>query len=122
MAMTYFFESSSMPFLFIAPTLSSITARCDAVSHAAGRLRRILHQAIRHMVGLGRRIDGLANFPERGSSVKELLLLGTKDFRQVSFKPYRIVYRVIESTVYALVVADGRRDMQALLMRRLLRD
>ena len=67
-------------------------------------------------------IDGLSNFPERGSFAKELLSLGIKDFRQVFFKPYRIVYRVIESTVYALVVADGRRDMQALLMRRLLRD
>ena len=67
-------------------------------------------------------IDGLSNFPERGSFAKELLSLGIKDFRQVFFKPYRIVYRVIESTVYVLVVADGRRDMQALLMRRLLRD
>ena len=120
--MTCFFESSSMPFLFIAPTMSSITARGDAVAHAAGRGRRILHQTIRHMVGLGRRIDGSANFPDRGSFAKEMLALGTEDFRQVSFKPSRIIYRVSESTVYALVVADGRRDMQALLMRRLLRD
>ena len=67
-------------------------------------------------------IDGLSNSPERGSFAKELLSVGIKDFRQVFFKPYRIVYRVIESTVYVLVVADGRRDMQALLMRRLLRD
>ena len=67
-------------------------------------------------------IDGLSSFPERGSFAKELLSVGIKDFRQVFFKPYRIVYRVIESTVYVLVVADGRRDMQALLMRRLLRD
>ena len=67
-------------------------------------------------------IDGLSNSPERGSFAKELLSVGIKDFRQVFFKPYRIVYRVIESTLYVLVVADGRRDMQALLMRRLLRD
>jgi len=67
-------------------------------------------------------IYGLSNFPERGSFARELLAVGIKDFRQVFFKPYRIVYRVIKSTVYVLVVAGGRRDVQALLMRRLLRD
>ena len=44
-------------------------------------------------------LDGLPSFPERGSFAKELLSVGIKDFRQVFFKPYRIVYRVIESTV-----------------------
>jgi len=35
-------------------------------------------------------------------------------------KPYRIIYRVMAENVYVLVIADGRRDMQALLQRRLL--
>ena len=37
--------------------------------------------------------------------------------------PYRIIYREIEDDVYVyvLVIADGRRDMRALLERRLLR-
>ena len=37
------------------------------------------------------------------------------------FKPYRIIYRVMGDGVYVLVIADGRRDMRALLQRRLLR-
>ena len=36
------------------------------------------------------------------------------------FKPYRIIYRVIGETVYVLVIADGRRDMQSSPQVRLL--
>jgi toxin ParE1/3/4 len=65
-------------------------------------------------------IDTLATFPEGGSYPKELLALGTRDYRQTFFKPYRVIYRIIDRRVYVYLVADGRRDMQALLERRLL--
>jgi toxin ParE1/3/4 len=64
--------------------------------------------------------DSLANFPERGSYPKELLALGIKDYRQTFFKPYRVIYRVIAQRVFIYLIADGRRDMQSLLARRLL--
>jgi hypothetical protein len=50
----------------------------------------------------------------------ELRLLGIKEYRQAFFKPYRIIYRVIGEQVVVYVIADGRRDMQTLLSRRLL--
>ena len=65
-------------------------------------------------------IDALATFPERGSYPKELLALGIREYRQTFFKPYRVIYRVIGRRVYVYLIADGRRDMQALLERRLL--
>jgi hypothetical protein len=34
--------------------------------------------------------------------------------------PYRSIYRVLDKNVYVLLIADGRRDMQSLLQRRLL--
>ena len=43
-----------------------------------------------------------------------------KEYREVHFKPYRIVYRVSDGAVHVLMIADGRRDMEALLQRRLL--
>lgn len=46
--------------------------------------------------------------------------MGIRDYREIFFKPYRIIYRVIDAIVYVFLVADGRRDMQALLQRRLL--
>ena len=39
---------------------------------------------------------------------------------EIVFKPYRIFYRVVAEHVSVMVIADGRRDMQALLQRRLL--
>lgn len=65
-------------------------------------------------------LSGLADNPERGAYPKELLAIGLREFREIFFKPYRIIYRVIDENVYVLVIADGRRDMQALLQRRLL--
>lgn len=65
-------------------------------------------------------IAGLADMPERGSWPKELSVLGIKDYREVFFKPYRIIYRVMGKKITIHVIADGRRDMQTLLARRLL--
>ena len=66
------------------------------------------------------RAEQLAVMPERGSYPRELLDLGIKDYRQVFFKPYRLIYRVMGRDVAVFVIADGRRDMQSLLTRRLL--
>lgn len=65
-------------------------------------------------------VDSLSKFPERGSYPKELVALGIKEYRQTSFKPYRVIYRVIDSQVVIYLIADGRRDMQSVLARRLL--
>lgn len=65
-------------------------------------------------------VAGLSSFPERGSYPKELLALGIKEYRQVFFKPYRVIYRLVEDKSIIYVIADGRRDMQSLLARRLL--
>jgi len=65
-------------------------------------------------------METLATFPERGSYPKELLALGIREYRQTFFKPYRVIYRVIGKRVYVYLIVDGRRDMQALLQRRLL--
>jgi len=62
----------------------------------------------------------LSEFPERGAYPKEMLTLGIREYRQIFFKPYRIIYRVMEKNVYVLLIVDGRRDMQPLLQRRLL--
>jgi toxin ParE1/3/4 len=62
----------------------------------------------------------LASFPERGAHPRELQALGILEYRQVFFKPYRLIYRIIDKQVYIYLIADGRRDMQSLLMRRLL--
>ncbi len=63
---------------------------------------------------------GLSSSPNRGSYPKELLGLGIREYREVYFKPYRIIYRVLNGDVYVMMIADGRRDLQSLLQDRLL--
>jgi len=67
-------------------------------------------------------INGLATEPNRGTYPRELATLGIRDFREVFFKPYRILYRVYEAErmVRVFLIADGRRSLQRLLERRLL--
>ncbi len=67
-----------------------------------------------------RAFSRLSKFPERGAHPKELLALGILEYREIFFKPYRIIYRVVGKNVYVLLIADGRGDMQTLLQRRLL--
>ncbi len=69
---------------------------------------------------IARMLAGLAEFPERGVFPKELVALGIREYREVFFKPYRILYRLSEKNVYVYLIADGRRDMRQLLERRLL--
>lgn len=64
--------------------------------------------------------SSLAENPERGARPRELRALGLREYREIFFKPYRIIYRVMSGNVYVMVIADGRRDMQTLLQRRLL--
>ena len=63
----------------------------------------------------------LNTFPERGVYSPELLEMGNKKCREIFFKPYRIIYRIQDSTVYIMMIADGRRDLLAQLRRRLLK-
>ena len=89
--------------------IAEYIATHDSPAHADRVLDR-LEQAV----------AGLAELPERGSHPKELLELGIREYRQVFFKPYRLIYRVTGGKVYVHLVVDGRRDMQSLLSRRLL--
>ena len=59
--------------------------------------------------------------PLRGRFPPELSEQGIKDFKEVWFKPYRVIYQVVASEVVVLCCLDGRQDMQSLLERRLLR-
>ncbi len=65
-------------------------------------------------------VASLSKFPERDSYPKELVGLGIKEFRQTFFRPYCVIYRITGGQVIIYLIADGRRDMQSVLARRLL--
>ncbi len=65
-------------------------------------------------------VETLSQFPQRGSCPRELVGLGIKEYRQAFFGPYRVIYRVTDGQVIIYLIADGRRDMQSVLAKRLL--
>lgn len=89
--------------------LYDYVVRSDGVPQALHLLDRLMDA-----------VDSLSEFPERGSHPRELISLGIKEYRQVLFKPYRVIYRVTGQQVIVYLVVDGRRDMQSLLARRVL--
>jgi toxin ParE1/3/4 len=63
---------------------------------------------------------GLAHLPEHGAIPREVEQLGMTEYRQTLCHPCRMIYRIIDMTVFIVLIADGRRDMASLLERRLL--
>jgi toxin ParE1/3/4 len=83
-------------------------------SHAIdGRAEKVLDE-------IEKTFSHLSQFPERGAIPKELHHLGIREFREIHFKPYRIFYRIIDTTVFVMLITDGRRDMMKLLENRLI--
>jgi toxin ParE1/3/4 len=63
----------------------------------------------------------LGHFPERGHCPPELQRVSVLEYRELHYKPFRIIYRIIDSRVFIHCVLDGRRDLQELLHERLIR-
>ena len=79
-------------------------------------------QALHVVREIRKRVETLKVFPDRGTHLPELVDLGAggnMDYRQLHWKPYRIVYFVSGKVVNIMLIADGRRDMPALLLKRL---
>jgi plasmid stabilization system protein ParE len=63
----------------------------------------------------------LESTPEGGRVVPELARLGMRTWRELVVKPYRLIYRTEGDTVTVLALVDGRRDLEDLLLERLVR-
>jgi toxin ParE1/3/4 len=65
-------------------------------------------------------ILSLKTAPSRGRAIPELKGIGVSEYREVFFKPYRILYFIERRRVFVFAVFDGRRSIEELLQRRLL--
>jgi toxin ParE1/3/4 len=63
--------------------------------------------------------ERMVALPGTGSRPRELLAGMKGDYRQVFFKPYRVIYRVAPAEIVIHLIADGRRNLQSLLLQRL---
>jgi plasmid stabilization system protein ParE len=65
-------------------------------------------------------ILSLHTFPDRGRIVPELQDQGITQYRELIAAPWRIIYRISEEAVYVLSVLDSRRNVEDILLKRLL--
>lgn len=82
----------------------------DSPASAEGILERI-----------ERRAATLEISPARGRIVPELARFGMRTWHELVVKPYRLVYRIEGDTVTVLALFDGRRDLEDVLLERLVR-
>src|SRR5580658_1178200 len=67
------------------------------------------------------RASSLELMPERGRVVPEVARFGVRDRRELIIKPYRLVYWIAGDMVLILAVVDGRRNLEDLLLERMLK-
>lgn len=63
----------------------------------------------------------LSENPARGHVVAELKRVHVEGFREVHYKPFRIIFQISDKSVYMHAVLDGRRELQEILERRIMR-
>lgn len=64
--------------------------------------------------------SNLLTFPDRGRIVPELQDQGITQYRELIVSPWRIIYRISERKVYVLSVLDARRNVEDILLRRMI--
>jgi addiction module RelE/StbE family toxin len=98
-------------------------------AHAKKDLREIIsyiardnpRTALKTLEKLEAKMDALDHFPYRGGYVPELLKRNIKDYRQLLESPWRIIYKIDKNVVNVLSIVDSRRNVQDLLMERLIK-
>ncbi len=63
----------------------------------------------------------LENYPKRGHIPPELIDTGIKNYLEIHYKPYRIIYEIENASIYIHSILDGRRNIEEILQRRILR-
>ncbi len=63
----------------------------------------------------------IATFPKQGRIIPELQNENITKFREIIVNPWRMMYRIEENRILILVIIDGRRNIEEILMKRQLR-
>lgn len=80
-----------------------------------------LESANKLLDGLESTIEKLKIYPDRGHIPPELRQTGIKNYLEIHYKPFRIIYEIDGNLVYIHSVIDGRRNIQEILNNRILR-
>ena len=59
--------------------------------------------------------------PDRGRIVPELKDQGIHTYRELIIAPWRMIYRITDTTVFVLSVIDSRRNVEDILLDRFIK-
>jgi len=77
--------------------------------------------ALQLLKNIRQKASNLYALPERGRIVPELQGQGIHIYRELIVAPWRIVYRISDTTVFVLSVIDSRQNVEDILLNRLLK-
>lgn len=97
------------------------TARLDLQSLLEYIAEQDPAAAVQVLDRIERKALTLEALSQRGRIVTELREVGVMHYRELIERPWRIVYRMDASRILVLAVLDSRRDLQSLLLERLIR-
>ena len=66
------------------------------------------------------KVTQLELFPKRGRIVPELKAFNFLTYREIFLSPWRIIYKIESDVVFVISVLDGRRNIEDLLMKKLI--
>ena len=64
------------------------------------------------------KVSDLYSMPDRGRIVPELKEQGIHTYRELIIAPWRVIYRISNTTVFVLSVIDSRRNVEDVLLDR----
>ncbi len=76
--------------------------------------------ALKILKKIKEKASSLYTLPERGRIVPELQDQGISQYRELIISPWRLIYRVAEHEVYVFSVIDSRRNVEDILLKRLI--
>jgi toxin ParE1/3/4 len=82
--------------------------------------RDSVDNALKALHAIRSKASKLATLPDRGRVVPEMKVCGISTYRELVIPPWRIIYRTESKTVIVLAVIDARRNLEDILLDRLL--
>jgi len=76
-----------------------------------GNASRILQE-------IRQKVSALYTMPDRGRIVPELKEQGIHTYRELVIAPWRVIYRISDTTVFVLSGIDSRRNVEDILLDR----
>jgi len=78
--------------------------------------------ALKTLQKIKQKTSTLYTLPFRGRLVPELQAQGIDLYRELVIPPHRIIYRISETKILVLAVLDSRRNLEDILLRRMIRE